>query len=93
MRREGTLHIACMNHGRGGEPNYNVGFSDYASPKVATTHREIVGENNLRDYLKDQVKIHPDAVDVAMKRLRTEGNAAIFHTIPSDEELANLGLT
>lgn len=92
MQREGTLHIVRLNHGRPGEPKYNVGFSDYAARQVATIHREIVTEDALRKYLAEQVKIHPDSVAAAMKRLRLEGNAAIFHTPLSDEELSALGL-
>ena len=92
MRREGTLHIVWMNHGRGREPKYNVGFSDYASAQVATQHREIVGEVTLGHYLAEQVKVHPDAVHLTLKRLKIVGNAAIFHTVLSDEELVNLGL-
>jgi hypothetical protein len=92
MKREGTLNIVCLNQGRPGEPKYNVGFSDYASRQVATTHREIVTENELKKYLTEQVKIHTDAVDLALRRLKAEGNAAIFHTILTDEELAALGL-
>lgn len=92
MKREGTLSIACLNHGRAGEPQYNVGFSDYTSRQVTTIHREIVGENELKKYLTDQAKIHPDSVDVALRRLRAEGNAAIFHMILTDEELVALGL-
>jgi hypothetical protein len=92
MKREGTLTIVCLNHGRKGEPKYNVGFSDYASREVATTHREIVAENELRKYLIYQVKMHSDSVDVALSQLKAKGNAAIFHLILTDEELMTLGL-
>lgn len=85
MQREGTLHIVRLNQGRVGEPKYNVGFSDYACPQVASTHGEIVTEDALRKFLTEQVKIHPDSVAFAFKRLKTEGNAAIFHTPLSDE--------
>jgi hypothetical protein len=51
-----------------------------------------VGDSTLRSYLSEQVKVHPDAVHLALKRLKIEGNAAIFHTILSEEELVDLGL-
>lgn len=92
MKREGTLNIVCLNHGSAGEPKYSVGFSDYASRQVPTTHREIASENELKKYLTDQVKIHPDSVDVALRQLRADGNATIFHMILTDEELVALGL-
>jgi len=92
MKREGTLHIVCLNHGRPGEPKYNVGFSDYASREVATAHREISTENELKKYLTEQVKIHLESVDVTVRQLRAKGNAAIFHLILTDEELLALGL-
>lgn len=69
-----------------------MGFSDYASRQVATIHWESVTEDALRKFLTDQVKIHPDSVAVALNRLKLEGNAAIFHTPLTDEELGNLGL-
>lgn len=92
MQRDGTLHIVRINQGRAEEPKFNVGFSDYAAPQVATTHREIVTEDALRKFLTDQVRIHPDSVTAAFKRLKLEGNAAIFHTPLTDEELLALGL-
>jgi hypothetical protein len=92
MKREGTLQIVHLNHGGPGEPKYRVGFSDYASRQVATTHCEIITEDALKTFLTDQVKIHPEAVMVAIQRLRTEGNASIFHTPLTDEELSALGL-
>jgi hypothetical protein len=92
MKREGTLTIVYLNHGRSGEPKYNVGFSDYASRQVAMIYHEIVTENELKKYLTEQLKIHLDSVDVALRQLRAEGNAAIFHLILTDEELGALGL-
>jgi hypothetical protein len=92
MQREGTLHIVWLNHGRPGEPKYNLGFSDYASRQVATTHREITTEDALCKFLIERIKIHPDSVAVTMKRLRVEGNAAIFHASLTDKELSTLGL-
>jgi hypothetical protein len=92
MRREGTLHIVWLNYRRAGEPKYNVGFSDYASNQVAKIHKEIVTEDALRKFLTEEVKVHPDSVAVAMRRLRAEGNAAIFHTPLTDTELSTLGL-
>lgn len=92
MQREGTLHIVRLNHGRPGDAKYNVGFSDYASREVATRHREIVTDEALRQFLFDQLKIHPDSVEVAFKRLKLEGNAAIFHMPLTDEELVAFGL-
>jgi hypothetical protein len=73
-----------------GEPKYSVG--DYASRQVATTHREFVTEDALLKFLTQQVKIHPDSVTAAIKRLKIQGNAAIFHTPLSDEQLSFLGL-
>jgi len=92
MKREGTLHIVQLNHGCPGEPKYNIGFSDYASPPIATTHREIITEEALRKFLAENAKIHPDSVAVVINRLKIEGNAAIFHTPLTDEELSGLGL-
>ena len=51
-----------------------------------------MGDGTLRSYLGEEVKVHPGAVDLAMKRLKSEGNAAIFHTILSAEKLVDLGL-
>ncbi|HTZ46101.1 MAG TPA: hypothetical protein VMH20_00810 [Verrucomicrobiae bacterium] len=92
MKREGTLTIVYLNHGRPGEPKYNVGFSDYASREVATTQREIVTENELKKYLTEQVKVHLDSVDVVLRQLKAAGSAAIFHLILTDEELKATGL-
>lgn len=55
-------------------------------------HLEIASENELKKYLTDQAKIYPDSVDVALRRLRAEGNAAIFHMMLTDDELVALGL-
>jgi hypothetical protein len=92
MKREGTLTIVCLNHGCAEEPKYDVGFSDYASREVATTHHEIVGENELKKYLAYPAKIHSDSVDLALRQLKAEGSAAIFHMILTDDELVTLGL-
>lgn len=91
MKRDGTLHIVHLDQDRSGEPKYSVGFSDYASRQVATAHREIITEDALRKFLTEQLKIHPDAVTVAIQHLKIEGNASIFHTPLTDEELATLG--
>jgi hypothetical protein len=88
-----ALHIVWLNYRGAGEPKYNVGFSDYASTQVAKIHREIVTEHALRKFLTEQIKIHPDSVAVAIKRLRAEGNTAIFHTPLTDTELSTLGLS
>ena len=92
MRREGSLNIVCLNHGRPGQANYHLSFSDYAAPNATSTPREIAGEDALRAFLHDQLKIHPDAIAVALKTLKTEPSASIFHTTLSDEELVSLGL-
>jgi hypothetical protein len=92
MQCEGTLHIVRLNHGHTGDPKFNVGFSDYAAPTVATTHREIVTEDALRKFLIDQVKVHPDSVSVTFKHPKLEGRSAIFHLQLTDEELLALDL-
>jgi hypothetical protein len=92
MRREGTLRIVWINRREKGEPRYNIGFSDYASRQAAAIHKEIVGEQALKDYLIDRVKVHSDSVHVALKSLETEGDTSIFHTTLTDEELVALDL-
>lgn len=93
MKREGTLHIVHLNRDGSDGPKYSVGFSDYVSRQVATTVREIVTEDGLRKFLTEQLKIHTEAVAVAIQHLKTEGSADIFHTQLSDEELSALGFT
>jgi hypothetical protein len=91
-RREGTLHIVWTNRGQLGEPRYNIVFADSALSQGAMKLREIVGEESLRNYLTTKVIMRAAALNLALRSLRTEGNAAIFHTILSDEQLLSLGL-
>jgi acyl carrier protein len=92
MKREGTLHIVRLDRDGSVGAEYSVAFSDYSCRQNATTLREIVTEDALRKFLAEQLKIHPDAVAVAIQHLKTEGSADIFHTSLTDEELSALGL-
>ena len=92
MKRVGTLHILHVNHDEPGESKYTVGFSDYTSRQSTVTQPEIISEDALRKLLTEQIKIHPDAVSVAMQQLKTNGSADIFHTSLTEEELSTLGL-
>jgi hypothetical protein len=91
-KREGTLHIVWTNRGQLGEPRYSVVFADSALSQGAMKLKEIVGEEPLRNYLATKVIMRAAALNLALHSLKTEGNAAIFHTILSDEELLSLGL-
>jgi hypothetical protein len=92
MRREGTLRIVWTNRVEKGEPKYDILFSDYVSRQEAAIHKEIVGEQALKNYLIDRAKVHSDSVYVALKSLTAEGATSIFHVILTDEELVDLGL-
>lgn len=91
-RREGTLHIVWTNRGQLGEPRYSVEFADSTLSQGAMKLKEIVGEEPLRNYLTTKVIMRPAALHLALHSLKTQGNAPIFHTILSDEQLLSLEL-
>jgi hypothetical protein len=90
-RREGTLHIVWTNRAEDAQPKYTVVFADYSSSQGAMKVKEVSGEQALTNYL-ERINVHASEAHSALRDLKTQGNAAIFHTVLSDEQLASLGL-
>jgi hypothetical protein len=87
----GSLHIICMDE-RELLPEYQVGFEDYRSSGGAIKMAQILGEEDLFNFLTADVGVEPATVESTLKELRAKGQASIPDLALFDEDLIVLGL-
>jgi hypothetical protein len=91
MNREGTLHIVRLNRGQSAQPQYSIGFADYASPGGAMKTVEINGEEGLRSIFVG-IGLNQRIVASSLDNLNNEGQASILRVILPEEMLRRIGL-
>jgi hypothetical protein len=87
----GSLHIICMDEGEL-LPEYQLGFKDYRSSGGAIKMAQILGEEDLVNFLIADVGVEPATVESALQELKSKGQTSIPDLVLSDEDLIILGL-
>jgi len=91
VNREGTLHIVWLNRGLRGDPVFNVGFADYASPGGAMKTIQIGGWAFLNNWLVG-MGVTPKVIESTFASLKNDGSAGILHVVLPETTVKRLGL-
>lgn len=88
---EGTIHIVA-SLGQNQSAQYSLVFAPYTGPGGAMPARNILGENQLREFLEERVHITKSEVDEALNELKRKRSASIFHVRLTKREARSLGI-
>ena len=88
--RGGTLFIVEMEEGQGKE--YQVGFGEGGSMSRNLKMAQVLGEDKLVDFLREEIGLDSAQVDSAISDLKKNGKATLRDVALSHADLLILGL-
>jgi hypothetical protein len=88
--RGGTLFIVEMDEGQGKE--FQVGFGEGGSMSRNLKTAQVLGEDNLVDFLREEIGLDSAQVDSAVSALKKDGKATLRDVALSHADLLILGL-
>jgi len=87
----GTLQVAWINKGEGGEEHYHVMFGKDGDSKTLRA-RSVKGRHELAHLFKSELKLADNACNSALNDLDSSGQASLNGMEVSDDILKNLDL-
>jgi hypothetical protein len=86
MDHEGSLYLVWLNKGQPSEPEFSVSYVPYASMGREANSRKFLGEESLRDFLAQSLRVDGARIETARFDLHHQGSAEIDSLNVSEED-------
>lgn len=88
----GFIHIVRLTNHRVNNPVYSIIYAPYEGPGGAVPSVRQEGDERLREFLMNRLRIDERSIEIAIRNLGQRGNATIANVQLKSEELRRAGL-